>query len=612
MLRARLILGLLSLLIILLMIGVYSLQSTSQLEEAISHLLADNYPSIRATQRIKLTCARLNSAVVLKLAREDQEAMRVYRENVKVLKENLEIQARHSVSPKEKMLTEKLRKEVQVFLSNSPPFFAIPAQQDSIPQKYVAGLGPELIGIANAADDILMFQQDVMQTKKIQSKAQIKETTRVLFSAMIMAVVIFIYASYRLGRGILQPIQSLTTSIRQIGQGNLDQTVPIPSSDELGQLAESFNQMAGRLRVYRDNTSEELLHLHRTIQTTLSAFPDPIFILGSELNIELRNPSAEKFDLALLRDRQLHLPSNVHQLVEDTLKTGDDYIAVSFKETISFRIENKENFYLPRILLLRDKEKVVFGVAIILEDVTNLRLLDNLKTDLISTVSHELKTPLTSIRLATHLLLEQDVGTINPKQNELLVAAKEDSDRLLHALNNLLDLSRMEEGGPDLFLEVCTAKDLVETAIQQTREIAEAQRLKISMQIDSPLRPLKVDRQRLGHVFTNLITNAIKHSPENGKIAVRAKRHGTKHVRVSVIDQGMGISTEHHQRIFEKFYRVPGQLKTGAGLGLSIAREITHWHGGNISVISELGKGSEFCVDLLAFHGDNGEVATHS
>jgi len=232
--------------------------------------------------------------------------------------------------------------------------------------------------------------------------------------------------------------------------------------------------------------------------------------------------------------------------------------------------------------------------------VTNLRLVDDLKTDLISTVSHELKTPLTGVRMALHLLLEKDVGPLTDRQAQLVEVAKEDSERLLHTLNNLLDLARWDAAGPRLNLNIFSAEDLIQTAIKETKDFAKHHHIKVNFQIQSPIKKLKVDERRISHVFTNLINNAIKHSPEGGEVLVSAKELQDGIIRISVKDHGPGIDPKHQQLIFEKFYRVPGQTKNGAGLGLSIAREVAFAHGGNIWVTSNEGKGSEFCVDLPA------------
>jgi two-component system, NtrC family, sensor histidine kinase KinB len=280
------------------------------------------------------------------------------------------------------------------------------------------------------------------------------------------------------------------------------------------------------------------------------------------------------------------------------LKTKVDFLPVKLKDAVNIIINHDEKFFLPRVLLLREEDSTIFGVAVVLDDVTNLRLVDSLKTDLISTVSHELKTPLTGIRLGLHLLLEKQVGPLTDEQFQLLEVAKEDSERLLHTLNNLLDLAQLEDAVPKLNLDLISAKELIQTAISQTQDFARQNDVRLTHHQQELFQKIKVDTKRINHVFTNLLTNAIKHSPAGGEVVITAKETTSHNIRFSVIDQGPGISPEHLPLIFEKFYRVPGQAKDGAGLGLSIAREIAMAHGGNIRVNSNLGKGSEFFVDL--------------
>jgi len=235
---------------------------------------------------------------------------------------------------------------------------------------------------------------------------------------------------------------------------------------------------------------------------------------------------------------------------------------------------------------------------VILENVTRMLLLDDVKSNLISTVSHELKTPLTSVRMALYLLVEKTVGPLNEKQHDLVVTAREDADRLLHTLNDLLDLARLEQGPALLDLEPVLPAKLVEHAVHNAREVAQASNTTIESEIAPGLPEIRVDQQRIAYVFANLLTNAVKYSPPGSRVLVRAEtgktRSGRGSVRFSVADQGPGIAPEHQEHIFERFYRIPGTNKSGAGLGLSIAREIVVAHGGEMGVLNAEGGGSEF------------------
>jgi signal transduction histidine kinase len=263
-----------------------------------------------------------------------------------------------------------------------------------------------------------------------------------------------------------------------------------------------------------------------------------------------------------------------------------------------FRVENEERYFLPKIVAMSDAKDKPLGVAVVLDDVTQFRLMDELKTNLISTVSHEIKTPLTSIRMSIHLLQEQSVGPIHPKQAALLKAAREDVERLLRLLNNLLEMARFEHGPPQMHWEKFPARVLIEDALAEVKTLAAARQLTLKVDCREGLPELYIDRARISHVLRNLLTNAIKHSPEGGEIllAVSAAENGGVHF--SIRDQGSGIAKEHQARIFEKFYRVPGQKIQGSGLGLSIARDVIVAHFGSIGCQSEPGRQTTFYFTL--------------
>jgi signal transduction histidine kinase len=257
-----------------------------------------------------------------------------------------------------------------------------------------------------------------------------------------------------------------------------------------------------------------------------------------------------------------------------------------------------DKFFLPRVLAMRNKEDALFGVAVVLYDVTRFRLLDATKTDLVATVSHEIKSPLTSVRMVLHILLEKTVGELTQKQDDLLQAARNDTERLLRILNDLLDLARLEEGSDSLHKEPVAPAELLTSVMKEMANKFSAKNVDVNFMIEPDLPAVPVDRQRINHVFTNLVSNAIKHSPENGEIILGARLGKENDVEFNVTDRGPGIPEEFHSRIFDRFFRVPGQPQSGAGLGLSIAREITVSHGGRIGVKSAPGQGCTFFVIL--------------
>ena len=189
-------------------------------------------------------------------------------------------------------------------------------------------------------------------------------------------------------------------------------------------------------------------------------------------------------------------------------------------------------------------------------------------------VSHELKTPLTSVRMAVHLLLEERVGSLNGKQTELLLAARDESDRLQKIIDDLLDIGRLESGRVEMDLHELSAERLVNDAVTPLESTFHERGIELNVDVPADIPAVLADPARIDHVFSNLLTNALKYTAPGGKVSVSAEIDGSM-VRFIVSDTGVGIPADYIKRIFERFFRVPREnLPSGAGLGLAIAKEI--------------------------------------
>ena len=381
--------------------------------------------------------------------------------------------------------------------------------------------------------------------------------------------------------------------------------MPVTSQDELGELARTFNTMAAKLRAYRDASTAKVMRAQRTMEATLTSTPDPLFVVARDGTHEVRNPAAEA--LAATAEFADGFPKDLANHLQEVLTSGVHYLPTGYDQLVMARLDREEHHYLPRILAIGDSLTGFGGAAMILQDVTKFRLLDDAKSNLVGTVSHELKTPLTSLRMAVYLLLEQQVGPLSASQRDLLETARDDADRLLRILNDLLDLSRLESGSTSINLrdDVPVAALLADMA-REMKGIVEAAEQKIEIVVEGNLGTIRVDPDRLRHVFINLLANASKYSPVESVITLYAKPGTEGFVRFGVRDCGPGIAAEFLPRVFEKFYRVPGQTRKGAGLGLTIAREIVVAHGGTISCASKIGEGSDFYFFIPA--GTMGET----
>jgi signal transduction histidine kinase len=402
----------------------------------------------------------------------------------------------------------------------------------------------------------------------------------------------------------LQPIQAVTQSALGIGRGNLDQVVPVTSRDELGELAEAFNVMARQLRQYRQTDYSRLLRAQRTSQATLNAFPDPVLVVDTEGRVEMANPAARRLlgvgtpavDGQAMSAWQP--PAALQGPLTEALQRQRDYLPEGFDRAVPLPCDGKECFFLPRVLAIRDPYEQTLGAALVLQEVTRFQLLDQLKSNLVATVSHELKTPLTSIRLAVHLLLEEAAGALTPKQTELLLDARDNAERLLATINNLLDLTRLESGKEWLELQPEAPAALLGAAANALRPRAEDKGVEIQVEAPEELPPVAVDAQRFGHVLDNLLDNAIRYTPPGGRVTLSAAEDGGQ-ILLTVADTGTGIPEEHLAHVFDRFFRVPGQGRGGGtGLGLAIVHEVVTAHGGTIRCESHPGAGTVFRIRL--------------
>jgi signal transduction histidine kinase len=450
------------------------------------------------------------------------------------------------------------------------------------------------------AQDVIDLNFKNMQPVEGKIKDMSDSATRLIVRLAVAGVALAVVFILLMSRAILRPLGTLTSSLEEVAKGNLDQVVQVNSRDELHKLAEAFNSMAANLREFRRTDRAKLMRIQRTTQLAVNSLPDAIAVVNSTGIVELSNPIAQTLfglhpEQSILSVRDQRLGELYQQVSRDAVPSQPK----GYESAIEvFDQGGQLRFFLPRAIPILDADRMLLGVTLVLGDVTNLRKLDEMKSGLLSVVSHELKTPLTSIRMASHLLLEERVGSLNSKQTELLMAARDDADRLQKIIEDLLDMGRLESGRVKLDLQSEPSERLVSDAVTplETAFHDACLTLDVDVPVDTP--PVLADPARIGHVFSNLLTNALKYTAPGGRVRIYAEPLD-KFVRFIVEDTGIGIPTQHLGRIFERFYRVPRENQpSGAGLGLAIAKEIVDAHGGTISVESKPEKGSRFSFTL--------------
>jgi two-component system, NtrC family, sensor histidine kinase KinB len=603
-LQIKILIGLLPTLAIVIALGLWAIAMFYRLGGNIDVILRENYTSILAAEGMKEAIERMDSGLLFAVGGRDQYGKTQFDENRPRFLAHLNTEKGNITIPGECRLAESLDHLFRQYSESSDRFFAQPnLPPERRAEIYFGELKPVFDKIKTSADEVLVLNQKNMTAMDRRARNNAATSIRLMIGVLMAAVALTVAASLFLSRAILRPIQAVTDGARALARGELDQLVPAASRDELGELANAFNEMARTLREYRQAGTARLLRAQRTAQATIDSFPDPVVVVDTAGAVEQANRAGRRLlgasDTAGLSVPWSPVPP-LNTLVNDVLAGHGDYLPFSLEQAIPISDGGQERYYLPRVVAIRTGHNELIGAAVALVDVTKFHLLDRLKSDMVATVSHELKTPLTSVQMAIHLLLEELIGPLTPKQVELLLAAREDADRILTMINDLLDLTRIEQGRVRLDLEPLSASQLVDEAFHRFQSQAQASGVTLAADIKGDHLSVMVDRDRIEHVFDNLIHNAIQHTNRHGNIRVSAVPDGD-HAKFVVEDNGEGIAPEHMAHIFEKFYRVPtGRHSGGAGLGLAIVREIITAHGGEIGVVSKPGRGTTFTFTLPA------------
>lgn len=407
----------------------------------------------------------------------------------------------------------------------------------------------------------------------------------------------------QLPRNIARPIKELTESIRQIASRNYKQRVDFESHNEFGDLAKSFNVMAEKLDEYNSTQLAEVLYEKKRIETLINSMNDPVIGLDENKLIMFVNDKAinilglSKTDLMGKSAQEVALSND---LLRSLIRTSDDSTDKEGKHAAPIRIfiAGKEQYFEKEQVTISitptgEREKHTIGDVIILRNITSFKELEFAKTNFMATISHELKTPISSIKMSLQLLEKEAGGIVDPGQQQLIHSIKEDSDRLLKITGELLNLSQIETGNIQLVLQPSNPHLMISHAVEAATKEAERYQVNIQINEAEKVSEILVDTDKTQWVLINLLVNAIHYSPAGETVTVSLEQQGNN-VRFAVSDKGKGIDPKYTSRIFDRYFQVPGSNKSGSGLGLAICREFIEAQGGTIGVDSQPGEGSTF------------------
>jgi two-component system phosphate regulon sensor histidine kinase PhoR len=437
----------------------------------------------------------------------------------------------------------------------------------------------KIVGIARVALPLTTVENSV------------SHVTRTIILATIIITVLAVMAAWIIARTMTRPIRQLTKATKGIAAGQLGQKITIATKDEIGQLAQAFNEMSANLKTTVDSISTE----KDKLDNILANMADGVIVTNAEGNIVLANKAAgtlfgfkeesvaEKPVIEVVHDHE------VDEILKLCLKTGKEQ-TTQFESGLAWR-------FIRAIAMPLNTRGRLSGTLILLQDLTELRNLQTMRRELVGNISHELRTPIAGIKAMTETLMD---GAINDKKaaKDFLSRIESEADRLTQIVAELTQLSRIETGQAELKKESVNLNVLVDEVLAEMKPLAEKQQVSLAKELSIDLPFIQADKDRIRQTIINLVHNAIKFNKPSGKVTVSTSFDNNS-VTVSVADTGIGISKEDLPRVFERFYKADkARTGGGSGLGLAIAKHTIQAHGGDIRAQSEEGKGSTFTFSI--------------
>ena len=604
---------------LVVLVGLWGVFNLWRLGQASEDILQENYRSIRAADGMIDALERQDSATLILLLGEEGTAanttanaasgLALFREYEVLFLQRL-VRAKDNITLENEAETladlESAYKDYRLSVDQ-----LIANQSDSLTADtatYEQTVRPAFQAVRDTAAQLRELNQEAMSTASVRASQTSQQAIIWVAIAGLSAATIGFIISWILSRNLTRPVIAMQKATERIANGDYDIQLAAASKDELGQLAEEINTMSRRLQAFKALNLDKIVAEKQRSEAIIQSLSDGIVVVDDQMKIVAINPVA-----AAIFETRPELAQGHHYLeVIDNRTLYDQMQTVmvdgaseekadapkstrSKKSELTIELGSTEHYqYLTTPVTTEDGRQL--GVVLLLQNVTNLKQLDQLKSEFVMTASHELRTPLTGMAMSIDLLEETAQLKLSENEQELLKTAKEDVQRLRELVNDLLDLSKIESGKLEMKMGAIAPESIINKAIDLLSIQAKDKDLQLASKISDSIKAVNADANKITWVLTNLIANAIRYA--NSKIEVSARAHGTW-ISIAVADDGPGIDPAYQSKIFDKFVQVnTAQDVGGTGLGLSICREIIKAHGGTIWVDSETGKGSTFTFTL--------------
>ena len=582
--KTQITVGFLAVLALLLAMGTYAHYTVQRLDRSSRTILKDNFYSVQLGQRMlqALDAAEADPAAPQGLPRFHEQLRR---------------EAGNVTEPGEQPLVDSLT-------TGLARYALLPAGAPARPAA--------LARLRRLTHGMVALNMRALTRKNERANRAAVGAGRTLLAFITISLLVALGLVLGVPEAAVGGLRKLSASIEHAAQGNFTASIPVESRDEFGQVAQAFNRMLVHLGEFRSTNLAEVLTERNRVASIVQTLDEALFLLNEAGVVLVANPPAcallglpEAQVVGQAAD-QLAQTNSVMAALLPQLPTAGARPAEA--RPFALTLAGEEHHY--RLLVhqavafnpVRDQMEFV-GTIVALHNVSAFKRLDQTKSHFLATVSHELKTPLSTINFHLKLLQDQRVGPLNAEQQELVLALKQENQRLLKLTGDLLDVSRLESGAIPLNPQRTAVADLVAAATAPLRLQLAPKRLALDVDLPADLPAVRADLEKTAWVLLNLLANAVRYSPEAGRITLSAAPSPDgRAVQVSVQDHGPGIAPEQQEHIFQRFVQLPaadGEASRGSsGLGLSISREFIASQGGQLGVRSTPGAGSTFFFTL--------------
>ena len=567
-LKSKILLGYSLSLALVLLVGAWGITNLRRLGKASEAILEENYNSILAAENTIDALERQDSAILLYLLESRDRGTQQFRQNqIEFLKWLGRAESNITI-PGEAEIVAQIEESYQNYLT---VFFELQQRGNLTTEDYYQTILPIFEEIRDNCVRLRIINQETMEAASENAGEISQQATWSMAIAGATAAGISLGFSLLLTRRIVQPLTEMTTATEKIASGEYDIALQVKSKDELGMLAREITTMSQKLKAFRDlNVGQVIVEKQRS-EAIVQSIADGIIVVDSELKIIAINPIAASVanvkSMLATNNHFLDVFDNreLYQHLRHTAETGTPPQLES--DLLTIEREQKIQYYKFAITPVVSEAEDVIGAILLLQDVTKLKELDNLKSEFVATASHELRTPLTGMSMSLNLLAETTENKLSESESELLDTAVEDVERLRSLVNDLLDLSKIESGKIELDFVDVKVDFLLNKAISALQIQAQQKEITLAKQSLSEEIKVKVDANKIIWVLTNLIANALRYSEPGSEIKIGATTRNTW-VEIFVTDYGAGIPLEYQGKIFDKFVQVATEKDVGgSGLG---------------------------------------------